>query len=385
MRKPLFKYQYEPFDIEHFQEKAAETGAKMEDVTNNDVLMLWQIFKEMSISQAFDWLDLYQKKLEEKTYIIDTDRGFQLLKYKEVQPELIFNKRSLNRVRHLNTLLNRTNEALAPGGYLWCHCRTAVLKKEMIMHKYPPVISHIAFLAHYFWHRVCPKMPVLKNIYFNITGGRHRTYNRVEVLGRMCRAGFQIVDEEFLHGEFFVLGRKVKEPIWNDTPSCGPIIKLRRVAKDGNLIGVYKFRTMYSYSEYIQDYLYRHVGLQDGGKFKNDYRVNIWGKIFRKLWLDELPMILNLFKGQLKLVGVRPLSRQYFSLYSPEMQQLRTKVKPGLIPPFYYDSNTPSGIEEVQESERRYIEAYLEHPFKTDWKYFWGCFRTILIKRKRSA
>lgn len=142
---------------------------------------------------------------------------------------------------------------------------------------------------------------------------------------------------------------------------------------------------MYSYSEYIQDYLYRHVGLQEGGKFKNDYRVNFWGKIFRKLWLDELPMVVNLLKGQLKLVGVRPLSRQYFSLYSPEMQQLRIKVKPGLIPPFYYNCKTPNDIKEVQENERRYIEEYLEHPFRTDWKYFWGCFRTILIKRKRSA
>ena len=95
-------------------------------------------------------------------------------------------------------------------------------------------------------------------------------------------------------------------------------------------------------------------------------------------------MIVNVLKGQMKLFGVRPLSRHYFSLYTPEMQQLRIKVKPGLIPPFYYEAETPKTIEDVQASERRYIEAYLANPRTTDWKYFWGTVRNILFRHKRS-
>ncbi len=150
------------------------------------------------------------------------------------------------------------------------------------------------------------------------------------------------------------------------------------------MIVVHKFRTMYTYSEYIQSYIFQYQNLQTGGKFRDDYRINFWGKILRRTWLDEFPMVWNMLCGDIKLVGVRPLSRQYFSLYTPEMQALRTRTKPGLLPPFYYDRHTPETIEEVQESERRYLEAYLQHPFRTDWRYFWGIVGNIIFHRKRS-
>ncbi len=383
-KRPWVNYQYEPLDIENFTEAASATGAKMENITNADVLKLYDIFRNNQLKHSYELIELNQKNYSEKTFLVNTSDGDSMQAYNDLRPTLIFNKRSLNTIRHLNTLLNRTNEALADGGYLWCHARTAVLKKELIMHNHLPVIREAAYFLHYFWHRFCPKIPILKTLYFGITQGKNRTYNRVEILGRMCRAGFQIVDEEFLHGEFFVLGRKIKAPIWDDEPTCGPLVKLRRIGKDGNIIGVYKFRTMYSYSEYLQEYMYSHTGLQDGGKFKDDYRVNGWGRFLRAVWLDELPMIINLFKGQLKLVGVRPLSHQYFSLYTPDMQQLRIKVKPGLIPPFYYEKETPKTVQEVQDSERRYIEQYLQAPFRTDWRYFWGTFGNIIFRHKRS-
>jgi len=66
------------------------------------------------------------------------------------------------------------------------------------------------------------------------------------------------------------------------------------------------------------------------------------------------------------------------------MQELRTRTKPGLLPPFYYDAVTPESIEDVQASERRYLEAYLKAPFRTDWRYFWGIVGNIVLRRKRS-
>ena len=174
--------------------------------------------------------------------------------------------------------------------------------------------------------------------------------------------------------------------LWIVLDSKGPaLLKQERAGQYGKPFRIYKFRTMYSYSEYLQPYIYEHVGLQDGGKFADDYRVNGWGRFMRSCWLDELPMFINVLKGQMKLVGVRPLSRHYFSLYTPEMQQLRIKVKPGLFPPFYYEKETPHTVEDVQASERRYIEAYLQHPFRTDWRYFWGSLANILFHHKKSA
>ena len=379
-------YYYEPEDLETYTEHGIENGAKFDDtnVSNHDIRRLHEATKTMGLNDSLKWIEEHKAEFSPSTVVIDTDDGHTLTQYRERHPQAFISICYLNRVRHLNTLLNRANEELEQGGYLWCHCRTAMLKKKMILDRFPPGINWIVYFAHYIWHRVMPKIPATRWLYFDLTKGQSRTYNRVEVLGRMYRAGFEVIDEEFRYGEFFVLSKKIKPPIWNDKPTGSPIIKLRRVGKGGKLIGVYKFRTMYSYSEYLQPYIYKHNALQEGGKFNDDYRINFWGNLLRKMWLDELPMVINLLKGEIKLVGVRPISRQYYSLYAPEIQELRIKVKPGLLPPFYYDKHTPRTIEEVQESERKYTEAYLQHPFKTDWRYFWGIMANIIFRGKHS-
>lgn len=313
-----------------------------------------------------------------------TDKGAKIDWQMLNQANVTELKQPLHQVCHLNILLNTTNEAMPIDGYLLCHTRTAALKRQLIIKGYPWGINYIVFTIHFLWHCLIPKLRLTRRIYFAITKGKRRTFNRVEVLGRLYRAGFEVVNEEYRHGQLYILGRKVKGPIWNDTPSGGLLIKLKRVGKGGKMLGVYKFRTMYSYSEYLQPYIYEHNHLQQGGKFADDYRVTPWGRWMRRFWIDELPMFINFFKGELKLVGVRPLSQQYFSLYTKEMQELRTRVKPGLLPPFYYDRHTPRTIEEVQTSERRYIEAYLKHPFLTDIRYFFGTIGNILFRAKSS-
>lgn len=379
-------FQYEPEIPDDYTERGVEKGAKMKDcnVTHPDVLRILAETKLLKLDEALAWLDAHQKEFAFSTVFVDTDDGLKLSVYAERKPKLFVEKRSLNAIRHLNTLLNKANETLEDGGYLWCHCRTAALKRWTIMTKYPWGINYLFFICHFLWHRVMPKLNLTKNVYFWVTKGKNRTFNRVEVLGRMYRAGFEVVDEEYRNGEFFVLARKLKAPIWDDIPSGSLLIKLKRVGKNKELIGVYKLRTMYSYSEYLQPYIYEHNHLQKGGKFADDYRVTPWGKWMRKLWIDELPMFINFFKGEMKLVGVRPLSRHYFSLYTKEMQELRTKVKPGLLPPFYYEKQTPKTIEEVQASERRYVEACLKRPVLTDIKYFFGTIGNIIFRGKTS-
>jgi len=94
-------------------------------------------------------------------------------------------------------------------------------------------------------------------------------------------------------------------------------------------------------------------------------------------------MLVNLFRGDLKLVGVRPLSEHYFSLYCKELQEKRILYKPGLIPPYYAD--LPETLEEIQESELRYLEAFDRRPLRTQWRYFWKAVCNILFKKVRSA
>ena len=139
---------------------------------------------------------------------------------------------------------------------------------------------------------------------------------------------------------------------------------------------------MHPFSEYLQQYIYERNKLQEGGKFKDDFRISTLGKFMRKYWLDELPMIMNLLKGDLKIVGVRPLSKQYLSLYTDELKELRQKHKPGLIPPFYAD--LPKTLDEIMESELKYLRQYEKHPIRTDIKYFFMAFNQIFIKKARS-
>jgi lipopolysaccharide/colanic/teichoic acid biosynthesis glycosyltransferase len=128
--------------------------------------------------------------------------------------------------------------------------------------------------------------------------------------------------------------------------------------------------------------VYEKNDLAEGGKMGDDFRVTTAGKFFRKFWIDELPMIINLFKGDLKIVGVRPLSQHFLSLYSQELKDLRLKHKPGLVPPFYAD--LPKTLDKIMDSEIRYLKAYEKNPLLTDIKYFIKSFYNILIKKARS-
>lgn len=386
-KKPWVTLQYEEqFIPKDYSEAGSAGGAKIEnaDVGNADLNRIFAATEDMDLVGILSWLDENGESFDRTTYIVNTDDGNALDSLRPKHPELIVNKMALNRIRHLNTFLNKANEALVESGYLLCHSRTSGLKRAIIERSHPGPMGKWMYVLHYLWHRVCAKMKLTRWFYMWTTKGKNRSYSRVEVLGRMYRAGFEVIDERFHRGEFFVLGRKFRAPIWDDDPTTGALIKLNRVGYKGNLIGVYKFRTMFPYSEYLQPYMMKYTGLEDGGKFAHDYRVNFWGHRLRKSWLDELPMFINIVKGQMKLVGVRPLSRHYFSLYTAEMQALHTSVKPGLLAPFYYDDTTPVTLEDVQASEKRYIDSYHARPLATDWRYFWGTVRNIIFKHKRS-
>jgi lipopolysaccharide/colanic/teichoic acid biosynthesis glycosyltransferase len=101
------------------------------------------------------------------------------------------------------------------------------------------------------------------------------------------------------------------------------------------------------------------------------------------LWIDELPQLINILKGDVKLVGVRPLSTHYFKLYRPELQQLRIKYKPGLLPPFYADM--PKTLDEIQDSELTYLQlCEKKGVLRTDISYFIRILNNILLKKARS-
>ena len=93
-------------------------------------------------------------------------------------------------------------------------------------------------------------------------------------------------------------------------------------------------------------------------------------------------MITNWIKRELKIVGVRPLSEDYYSRYPADLQKLRINTKPGLVPPYYVD--LPVTFDEICESEEKYLKLYFKKPIRTDINYLFRALYNIFLKRKRS-
>lgn len=111
--------------------------------------------------------------------------------------------------------------------------------------------------------------------------------------------------------------------------SNGPVFFLqKRCGKDGKEFNMYKFRTMVRDAEFLKNELKNEM---DGPMFKvkNDPRVTHIGKALRRWSFDELPQFLNVLKGDMSLVGPRPLADDEMSGYN-NWKQIRLSVKPGV-------------------------------------------------------
>ena len=260
---------------------------------------------------------------------------------------------------------------------------TSRQRKARIMRKYPPLFNKLYYLGDYLLMRVIPSLPPFRKIWFYLTRGQSRVVSRPEILGRLSACGFSIREELTSEGLFCVAARKTGVPVNNGYATYGLLIHLNRIGRGGKMIKMYKLRTMHPYSEYIQDYVYQQNNLAPGGKIRDDFRITTVGRRLRRCWIDELPGLWNWIRGDVKIVGVRPLSSHYFNLYSPELRQRRIRFKPGLIAPFYAD--LPESLDEIQASEMRYLDAYEKAPLRTDFRYFRKALFNILVKGAKSG
>ncbi len=319
----------------------------------------------------------------DNSIVLSTNNSLNILSIPGKNIQTIVNLQGVNDHRYINKFFEAVNYRLPLGGVYAGMCDTKDVRKKRFLRRFTPVLGFVLYFFDFLFHRVCPKMPVLKKMYFYITKRENRVISRAEVLGRLYACGFEVIDESVIDNVFFFVMRKVKKPVYDQSPTNGLLIRLRRVGKDKKIIGVYKLRSMHPFSEYVQEYVYLLHGTRDGDKITDDFRVTTWGCIIRKLWIDELPMLANWFKGDLKLVGVRPLSLHKFNTYPEYLQDLRVKFKPGLVPPFYAD--LPKTEEDFYKSEENYIHRYEKAPFRTDFVYFFRAFYNIVFKNARSC
>lgn len=98
---------------------------------------------------------------------------------------------------------------------------------------------------------------------------------------------------------------------------AGAFFTQDRPGKDGKIFKVIKFKTMTDERDHMGELL------------PDEHRLTKVGKFIRGLSIDELPQLINVLKGDMSLIGPRPLLVQYLPLYSPE-QARRHEVRPGI-------------------------------------------------------
>lgn len=98
---------------------------------------------------------------------------------------------------------------------------------------------------------------------------------------------------------------------------AGVFFTQERPGLNGKIFNVIKFKSMTDERD------------ENGQLLPNDKRITAAGKFIRKFSIDELPQLINVFKGDMALIGPRPLLKRYLELYTPE-QARRHEVRPGL-------------------------------------------------------
>ncbi len=333
--------------------------------------------------KAYAFFNSFISTNSKDTFIVSTTNEFNILNC-YTNPHAIINLSLVNNIRFINKFFETVNSKLKNDDVFIVCCETITARKERQRMGHIPIVKNIWFMLEFIFLRVFPKLWGFKKIYFLITRGRNRLLSKAEVMGRLVSCGFKIEASEAFNGLTYIVAKKTGPAMFNMNASYGPLFKMPRMGKNGEIIGIYKFRTMHPYAEYLQDYILNLNGYADSGKPKNDFRLTPWGRILRRYWLDELPQLINVCKGELKLVGVRPISKRYFEDIPTDLQSIRLKFKPGCIPP-YVALDRKGDVDSVIQAERDYLTEKMKHPYTTDTKYFFKAIYNILFKCKRSA
>lgn len=347
-----------------------DSQSGISDLTSIDELLEHLIFKSHS--------DIVKTDINE--FVLNLKNAITLKSSSDIYIEL----QKLDSHANLNDHLRKVNLDMLGESkkyFLGFVKTTEDVKKSHAFFKIP-ILKSFYFLYLFLLRRFIPKLFLIKHLPFLKT---LRIYSQAEIMGRLHYNGFKIIEFDKLANNlhYFFASRE-------DFPNShfvqeGLLIHLRRIGKSGKKFKVYKFRTMHPYSEFIHEYMIENHGFNEKGKINNDFRTSGWGVFLRRTWLDELPQLINVLKGDMKIFGVRPVSESYFKTLPPEFQFIRNQQKPGCIPPYLVFSNG-STKDQVVEAEKIYLKKCIGNKtFWIDLKYTLVAINNILLKGKRSS
>ena len=162
--------------------------------------------------------------------------------------------------------------------------------------------------------------------------------------------------------------------------SRGPVFfKHTRIGKDGKIIKIYKFRSMVENAEdLIKKFTPEQMKeYQENYKLSNDPRVTKVGKVLRKTSLDELPQLINILKGDLSIIGPRPVVAEELKKYGTNIKKFLS-VTPGLTGYWAANGRSCTSYEQRMQMELFYIDNL---SFKLDVKVFFKTIGAVLNRR----
>ncbi len=272
-------------------EVSSRTNNWGEEIETTSTINKNQLTKDLvKFISNYITLDNHNSKVIESNHLSDLNTFYKN------GIESIINLSRLNDVRYIHQFLTEMNSKLSIGGYYIGCVKTNEERRLDINEKLPKLLYYPTFFTQFVFMRCFPKWVLTKKSFFVLTNGKNRYLSISETLGRLASCGFETIEHQSIDDKTYFITRKVSEPLISTNPSYGPLLKLNRFGKNEKPFRIFKFRTMHPYSEFLQSYIYKRNNLQKGGKFKDDFRIPLWGKILRKYWIDEVPMFLNLLK-----------------------------------------------------------------------------------------
>lgn len=142
--------------------------------------------------------------------------------------------------------------------------------------------------------------------------------------------------------------------------SPGPVFFVQpRLGLNKRLFNLYKFRSMRADAEQLQASLEAHNEV-DGPVFKiqDDPRITRLGKFLRKTSIDELPQLLNVLRGDMSLVGPRPLPVRDFEGFEIDKHRRRFSVKPGITCLWQISGRSNISFDKWMELDMNYIDHW---------------------------
>ena len=128
-----------------------------------------------------------------------------------------------------------------------------------------------------------------------------------------------------------------------------------RPGKDGKLFKMIKFRSM------------KDAFDKEGNLLPDEQRITAFGQKLRSTSLDEMPQLINVLKGEMSVVGPRPMLKEFVELYSPE-QARRLEVRPGMTGLAQVSGRNELDYEDRFKCDVWYVD---NHNIRIDFKIMW--------------